>query len=189
MFDNIKGIGPKTAKILNKMGIYNYDDFLRIYPFRYNILMKSNLSLLNDNDPVITDGVIESIPYVVHFGKHMDKMSFKLNIGELITNITIFNRGFYKSKLEIGKIITIIGKYDQKHNNIIASEIRFEPLPDKPIIEPVYHTTYGISSKELSKYIISRLELDYNIIDYIPDYLNEKYNFIDKNSSIRIINN
>ena len=41
-------------------------------------------------------------------------MTFKLNTGDKLLNIVIFNRGFLKPKLKIGTTITVIGKYDKK---------------------------------------------------------------------------
>lgn len=183
----VKGIGPKLGKTLNKIGINTDMDLLCHYPFRYNILKKSDFSSLEQDGYAITDGVVESMPYLYHINRRMDKMSFKLNIGDRIINVIIFNRGFFKSRLEIGTTITIIGKYDLKHNTVVASELRFESLPDKPIIEPVYHVTYGLSSKNLNGIILNRLSYDYDVIDYVPNYLNEKYNLISKKDSIRIV--
>ncbi len=185
----LKGVGPKMAKTLNKIGIYNDDDLITHYPFRYNILKRTDFTALEEDSYVVTDGVVETLPYLVHFKKHMDKMSFKLNTGNRIINVVIFNRGFYKSKLPIGTKITIMGKYDIKHNTCVASELRFGMLPPKPVIEPVYHSTFGLSSRELSKLIEQRLQTDIDVIDYIPDYLNEKYSFLDKEKSIRIVHN
>lgn|SRR5574344_66991 len=184
---DMKGVGPKACKLLNKMGIYNDQDLLSHYPFRYNVLKKSNLNEVSQDEYIITDGVVENIPYLIHIKKKLDKMSFKLNTGDNIINVVIFNRGFYKSKLAVGTIITVIGKYDLKHNTVVANEIRFSALPPIPIIEPIYHATYGISSKEISGLILNRLNTPFNVIDYIPDYLNDKYNLLDKEDSIRIV--
>ena len=186
---DIKGVGPKVAKTLNKIGIYSDVDLITHYPFRYNILKRSNLDTLEDNGYIIHDGIVETIPYVVHFKKNMDKMSFKMNLGKKIMNVVIFNRGFYKSKLDIGSTITIIGRYDLKHNTCIASDIRFGALPPRPLIEPIYHTTFGFSSKELSKIINIRLDSPFDMQDYIPDYLVSKYGFINKYDALKIVHN
>ena len=37
MLENIKGIGPKTIKYLNDLNIYNINDLLTYYPYRYNV--------------------------------------------------------------------------------------------------------------------------------------------------------
>ena len=164
---DIKGVGPKMLTTLKKIGINSVYDMITHYPFRYNILKKTDMSKIEDDSYVVTDGVVETIPYVVHFKKNMDKMSFKLNDGKKIINVVIFNRGFYKAKLSIGTTITLIGRYDVKHNTCVASELRFGALPPNPVIEPVYHTTFGLSSKEFSKLLNNSLSNMYSIRDDI----------------------
>ena len=59
---NVKGIGEKSLISLNKIGIYNFNDLITYYPFKYNVLKRSNVDLLNNNDQIIIDGIVESIP-------------------------------------------------------------------------------------------------------------------------------
>ena len=108
--ENIKGLGPKNLQLINKLGIYTIDDLINFYPFRYDVIERSNVDELNDGDKIIIDGIIESVPSIFYFGKRRDKMSFKLNTGENIFRVDIYNRGFLKSKLKIGTNITVIGK-------------------------------------------------------------------------------
>ena len=185
--ESIKGLGPKNISLLNKLGIYNIDDLITFYPFRYEVIKRSDELNLIDQDKIIVDGIIESMPSIYYFSKRKDKMSFKLNTGNNIYRVEIYNRGFLKSKLSIGTTITVIGKLDKKHNLIIVSDIRFGKI-EKESIEPIYHTTYGISIKTIKKYIDYILPT-YHSIDYIPDYLIDKYRFIDKDNSIREVHN
>jgi len=188
MIQNIKGIGPKKIGLLNKLGIYNNNDLVNFYPFRYELIKRSNIDTLNDNDKIIMDGIVETIPSVFHLNKKLDKMNFKLNSGNNLFNIIIFNRGYLKRNIKIGNNITVIGKYDKKHNTIIASEIRFTSIL-KEKIESIYHSTYGISGKIISLYVKEALKEDFKVNDYIPDYLKEKYNFKNKEESIKIVHN
>ena len=146
MLESIKGIGPKTIKSLNKLGIYSIDDLVLFYPFRYDVLEKSDINALEQDDKIIIDGIIESVPTVFYFSKKKNRMTFRVNSDNRILNITIFNRSYLKNKLEVGTNIIVIGKYDKLHNSIIAQEIRFGILPGIPIIEPIYHSNYDISS-------------------------------------------
>ena len=43
---DLKGIGPKTLKILNNIGINSDTDLVTHYPFRYNILKKTDIDTL-----------------------------------------------------------------------------------------------------------------------------------------------
>ena len=185
---DLKGIGPKSLKLLSKLDINSIEDLLTFYPFRYNFIKKSDIDNLEDGDKIVIDGVIETIPSIFHFKRRMDLMRFKLNNGFNIMNVVIYNRGFLKSKLSIGSNITIIGKYDKKHNSITASEIRFG-LIKQDSIEPIYHTTYGISNNQIGLYIKEALNNNLTIKDYIPSAISDKYHFNSKINDIKIIHN
>ena len=187
MLEDIKGIGPKTIKLLNKLGINNIESLVSYYPYRYDILKRSNINELEDNDKIVVDGIVENLPSIFHFNRRMDKMSFRLNTGSYLISVNIFNRGFMRSKLTSGTKVIVIGKYDKKNNSIVASEIRFGVLPSIPVIEPIYHVTSGITSKQLNTYI--KEVYDINLKNYIPDYLIEKYQFLNKNECIKEVHN
>lgn len=184
---DLKGIGPKTSKTLENAGIKTVNDLMNYYPFRYDVIKRSNINELVDDDKIIIDGIVENNPNIFYFNKKMNKMTFKLNIGSYLLNVTIFNRAFLKNKIKIGSIITVIGKFDKIHSSIIASDIRFEKLPSIPVIEPIYHSMSGISSNQIRTFVNS--VKDFEVIEYVPEYLKEKYKLIDKKSSIKIIHN
>lgn len=186
--EEIKGLGPKNIKLLNKLNIYDSDNLIEYYPFRYEIIEKSNINELNDKDKVVIDGIVESVPSVFYINRRLDKMSFKLNSDNNLYNIVIFNRGFLKSKLPIGTEITIIGTIDKKHHLITASDIKFERI-NGITIEPIYHTTYGLSGNTIHKYINSCLKQPFDVVDYIPDDLSENYHFLNKKQSVLELHN
>ncbi len=185
--ENIKGIGPTTIKYLNELGIYEVQDLITYYPFRYEIIENSDIHKLNDGDKIVIGGIVENLPNIIHFNRKLNKMSFHLNTGTFITNVTIFNRAFLKSKLNIGSVVTVIGKYDQKHNSITASDIKFG-LIENTLIEPIYHSSFKISSSKISK-IIKLVFNKIKPLDYIPDLLVKKYHFIDKEKAVQIAHN
>lgn len=185
----VTGIGSKSIITLNKLGIFSIEDLVTYYPFRYNILKRSNLLEVMQDDNVAIDGVIDSKPSIFFFAKHKDKMTFKLKTNNMLLSIIIYNRGYLKNRLLIGKIITIIGKYDKLHNTIVANDIKLSPLTDIPEIEPIYHVNYNITSNKIHNYIVKALKKDFLIIDYIPDKYIQKYDFIIKEEAVRIIHN
>jgi ATP-dependent DNA helicase RecG len=189
-FSNIKGIGPKIQEYLKKLEIYNIQDLITHYPFRYEVLSRSNINELKQDDKIIIDGIVESNPTVFRFKRNMNRMNFNLNIGSRILKISIFNRAFLQKNIIIGRTITVIGKYDLKKNSINASDILFSSLSDKPTIIPIYRTTTGLNRKTLNNIIQNALSVSKNIvIDYIPEYLSTSYLFLDKYSSLLIIHN
>ena len=184
----LKGIGPKTSKLLNKLDIYTIEDLVTYYPFRYDILKRTDMSKVLDGDKVILDGYLEEDAKLFRYGRN-DRMTFRFFSSNNIYNVTIFNRGFLKSKLLVGTNITIIGKYDKKYNSIVASDLHFGLLPNKTEIVPIYHITPGITSKQLNEYINMALPYISYIDSYIPNYLEEKYNFDTKMNAIKELHN
>lgn len=187
--EHIKGLGQTGIKTIKKLNIYTCDDLINYFPFRYNIIKRSDISTLNQDDKIIIDGTVETIPTVFFINKRLDKMSFKLNIGKMLINVTIFNRAFLKNRMPLKSTVTVIGKYDKKHNMVIASDIRFKGIGNNIEIEPVYHTTYGISNNRLNNYIMQVIHNGFEINDYIPNYFKDKYHFMSKNEAIINIHN
>ena len=183
---DVKGVGQKSEKILNKMGIFTPDDLINYYPFRYEIISRSDLSTLKDEDRIVIDGVIESAPTMFFFGKK-DRMNFKLATKTNLFNVTIFNRGFLKNKLLVGSNISVIGKLDKRHNLIVASDLKFGLLPDTPKIEPVYHITSGITGKQIENFINNLFFQDFKLSDYVPNEYASRYGIISKRKALELI--
>ena len=179
-------LGSKTYELLKKLGINNIDDLITYYPFRYEIIKYSNISEVSNGDKVIFGGIIESTPQVFFIKKSLNRLTFNFNSNGRLFKVVIFNRAFLKSNLKLGKEITIFGKIDFLHNQITASDIWLHPLEKEETIG-IYHTTYGLSNKQLKSFIDSALDLDFNIVDYIPSYLSEKYKFLNKKEAIYLL--
>lgn len=185
--ETIDGIGPKTKELLNKIKIYDRSDLLNYYPYRYDIIKRSDISNLNDGDKIIIDGIIEGQPTVIFINKSLKKMIFRISTRTNILNVTIYNRNYLYQDLKSGKEVTIIGKYNKLKNAVIASDIRFGMLPPGAKIEPIYYVTEGLTVKQISKFISSALEEDYQVEDLVPRFLVEKYNLMDKKTAIKNI--
>ena len=183
---DVKGVGPKSEKILNKMDIFTPDDLINYYPFRYEIISRSDLTTLKDEDKIVIDGVIDTAPTIFFFGRK-DRMNFKLVTKTNLFNVTIFNRGFLKSKLLVGSNISVIGKLDKRRNTIIASDLKFGLLPDTPKIEAVYHTVSGITGKQIETFINNLFFQDFKLSDYIPSEYASKYGFVSKRKALELI--
>lgn len=181
--EEIKGIGKKTKELFNKLGIYTKNDLIHYYPYRYEILKRTNIEEIYTTNKIIIDGHIISDALLVYLSKNLKRITFKINIGNNILNVIIYNRIYLLNELKTNKEITVIGKYDINKKAIIASDIRFEKLSDTPKIESIYHKTPGLTQKIISKSILNLLEENNNIPDYIPEYLSKKYNFISKKKS------
>ena len=186
----IKGIGPKTEMLLNKLNIFSFNDLVMHYPFRYDVLKRSDLKSVTEDEKVIIDGKVESIPILLRFKGGLNKLNVRLATKDGAVGVSIFNRAYLKANLTIGTSIIVIGKYDKKRNIITANDVKFGALSEKETVEPVYHTTSGLTTKVLSTYINSAL-LKYGkqVDDSIPTYLLDKYNFNNKKTDLNIVHN
>ena len=186
MLDEIKGIGPKTILSLNSLGIYTLDDLLNYFPYRYNVLKPVSLSTASDDDQVLINGYIENPIKVFFIKKNLNKLSFKLNTGTELINVTIFNRAFIKPNLSVGKQISVLGKYNRKNNTFVANDIKLVPIL-RETIEPVYHLNAGLKKSSFIKIMDNALSKNYFVTNNIPDYLMNKYKFVDKMVAIKDI--
>ncbi|HOO68110.1 MAG TPA: ATP-dependent DNA helicase RecG [Bacilli bacterium] len=186
--NELKGVGPKTLNLLNKIDIYSINDLITHYPYRYEILKRSNINELDQDDKITIDGVVETLPTVYRF-KNINKMQFNINIGNNILKVIIFNRAFMKNNIRVGSDVTIIGKYDKKNNIVVAADLFLNTNLNKVQIIPFYGSTSGLSKKVIHNIINNALNNNINIIDYIPEYLIEKHSFMDKYNSLLNIHN
>ena len=114
LLSDVKGIGPRALCLLNKIGIYTIEDLVTHYPFRYDVLQRGNLQDTEDGGHIVIDGRIESVPILMRFKAGLNKMNFRLVTQSGVVGLSIFNRAFLKSKLEVGTGVTVIGKFDKK---------------------------------------------------------------------------
>ncbi len=187
---DVKGIGPRALCLLNKINIYTVDDLVTHYPFRYDILERGDLTKTENEEHIVIDGKIESVPILMRFKAGLNKMNFRLVTQSGVVGISIFNRAFLKAQLQVGTGITVIGKFDKTKNVITASEIKMGTLTNKIKIEPVYHCTNGLTNKNLSTYInMALLMFGKEVKDNIPEEYINKYNFLNKKTALNIIHN
>ena len=186
--NDINKIGDKTLLYLNDMGIYNIDELINYYPYKYEIIKRSNVDELIDGDKIIIDGIVESNPTIFYYGKRKNVMNFRIRTNDRVLLVSIYNRGFMKNKLNVGTNVTVIGKYNKQNNKVIASDIKLSLLPDKTTVDVIYHESSKINSKELNAYINEALK-HYSPKQYIPNYLMEKYKFQNKHLCLKEIHN
>lgn len=181
---NVSGIGPKLEEILANVNINNINDLLEYYPYKYNFVHFSKLNDLEFDNGYLKC-TIASEPKVFYIRKNFNKMSFIAQVNNFNFNVVIFNRAFLKSNLKVDKSIILYGKYESVKNSFVASDIKFNM--ENNSIESVYHLTGGLSVNILNKIIANALKFKNDILDYVPDYLNEKYKLLDKYDALNKI--
>lgn len=175
-------IVDSRIRLLNQMHIFTIDDLLKHYPYRYEVIEKV---LPNDNsDKIVIEGKVIDSPKVFFKGK-MSRMSLSIESDEQVYSVTIFNRHFLRTHLNLGTTITVIGKC-QGHR-ITASDIKLKSLSDLSGIVPVY-SLKDITTKSFQNYVLKALNYSKDKIeDFIVEELRIKHNLIHKELALHNI--
>lgn len=183
MLEDIKGIGPKSLLALKALNLYTKDDVINYFPYRYNVYTPVKLRECSEGDTCTITGYVESAAKVFFIRKNLNKLFFAFNTGSELVNVTIFNRAYLKPNIRIKSYISVIGKYNRKSNTFMASDIKLTPIT-KTVIDPVYHLNQGIKRSNFKKLVDEILDNTVEIKSNVPDYLIEKYNFINKKEAV-----
>lgn len=188
MLEDIKGIGPKTLKLFQNLNIFTIQDLITYYPYKYKLYHPVTLDNYEENTEVLINGYVASNAKIYYIKRNLNKISFRLNTGTKLINVTIFNRPFIKQHLLLNKYISVIGKYNIKTNTFTASDIKLTPII-KDEIEPIYHTTQGLKQVNIHKIINNLLEKNIYVPSLIPEEYIKEYSLLDKLTAIKEIHN
>ena len=188
MLEDIKGIGPKTLKLFQNLNIFTIQDLITYYPYKYKLYHPVTLDNYEKNTEVLINGYVASDAKIYYIKRNLNKISFRLNTGTKLINVTIFNRPFIKQHLLLNKYISVIGKYNVKTNTLTASDIKLTPII-KDEIEPIYHTTQGLKQVNIHKIINNLLEKNIYVPSLIPEEYIKEYSLLDKLTAIKEIHN
>ena len=188
MLEDIKGIGPKTLKLFQNLNIFTIQDLITYYPYKYKLYHPVILDNYEENTEVLINGYVASDAKIYYIKRNLNKISFRLNNGTKLINVTIFNRPFIKQHLLLNKYISVIGKYNVKTNTFTASDIKLTPII-KDEIEPIYHTTQGLKQVNIHKIISNLLEKNIYVPSLIPEEYIKEYSLLDKLTAIKEIHN
>ena len=188
MLEDIKGIGPKTLKLFQNLNIFTIQDLITYYHYKYKLYHPVTLDNYEENTEVLINGYVASDAKIYYIKRNLNKISFRLNNGTKLINVTIFNRPFIKQHLLLNKYISVIGKYNVKTNTFTASDIKLTPII-KDEIEPIYHTTQGLKQVNIHKIINNLLEKNIYVPSLIPEEYIKEYSLLDKLTAIKEIHN
>lgn len=188
----VKGIGPKKADKLNKLGIFTLKDLLYYFPRQFedrNNLKK--IAQLEDGEKVTIKAVISSInTFSPKEGMTLTKIDVKDETGS--AKLVFFNKSYIKNTFRPGDSILVFGKVKKKFNNLELTSCELEYLTNSPKntcrFMPVYQLTYGVTNKEIMSIIRTVLEDKELIIqEYMPQRIIEKYRLCSIDFAVRNI--
>jgi ATP-dependent DNA helicase RecG len=175
----VPGIGPKSAKTLEKLEMRTLADLLWHLPRRYDDY--SQLETINRlwyGQEVTVIGTVEKVDLREVRRGRMKLTEALISDGTGSLRITWFNQPWIANRLKPGQPIVLSGKVDQYLGKLTMSNPEWEPLEQRQLhtnrIVPVYPLTAGISGKWLRRVIHSVVQrLALRVPDPLPDRLRE----------------
>lgn len=183
----LKGVGEKTARLYNKLGIFTVDDLIRHYPRKY--LDYSNTVSVKDAPPdtpvfikaTMITPVKESM---IRKGLTLYKCNF--SDGETVIRVTIFNNKYLAKALRTFDDYILYGKVEKTFTSASMSSPQIERA-DKAEVHPVYPTTEKLSVKAISNSVRNALALVGKIPETLSDYILKKYDLVSLDFATRQI--
>ena len=192
---DIKGVGEKTEKLFNKLGIYTDYDLIEYYPRNYDCFMPpvSIEEVDSTNGTPAIEGTVASNPVVKRIRSlNILSVLIKDNKGEKI-KLTWFNMPFLKNSLKMGYKYIFRGqvKKDKYGNNPTMEQPVIYSLGDYEkkmgVMQPVYSLTKGLTNNMVTKTvscILDNLDLQE---DYLPDIIKEKAGLMEYNEAVKAV--
>lgn len=196
----IKGVGPKTKKLLNSCGIFNIIDLLLYLPRDYEKVC------FQDSAAELHAGKVTLQCKVIRIERDMRTKSRKVITTVVFDNNNSlikgkwFNQPYMKDKFNVDEIYTLSGKLQEYNgekylNNpsIITSvqtDVNYSNTGvlnrDSYDLVPKYPLKEGLTNSFLIK-IISLVLNNVTIQENLPVWLIEKYKFCSLEKAIRVI--
>ena len=176
----VKGIGPKKAEKLNKLGIYTIKDLLYYFPRQFedrSIIKK--IAQLEDEEKVTVKALITNIEsYTPKKGMTITRIDVKDDTG--FAKLTFFNREYIKNTFRVGDSILAFGKVKKNGRFVELNSCELEYLSASPKnigkLVPVYPLSYGVTNKDIMNTVRMVFESkDIKIPEYMPEYILKKY--------------
>lgn len=187
----LKGIGEKTEKLFQKVGIYDTDDLLHYYPRNYD----------EYETPVdiaeLKEGTVQAVSAAVCSGVYVNSVRgrqiISVNIADQSGKFPVvwFNLPYLKKTLRKGswfvfrgRIVRKQGKLEMEHPEIFTPSAYEEILHN---LQPIYGLTAGLSNKTVVKMVTQLLETLPMQSEYLPEELKERYRLADINYALKTI--
>ncbi|MGL5694113.1 MAG: OB-fold nucleic acid binding domain-containing protein, partial [Peptostreptococcaceae bacterium] len=157
----VKGIGPKKAYKLNKLGILTLKDLIYYFPRQYEDRnnLKKIIQLQNEDKATIKAVIVGITTSTPRKGMTVTKVDIKDETG--YAKLVFFNQPYVSKTFRSGETILVFGKVKKEFKNIELSSCEIEQLSNAPKstckIMPIYPLTFGVTNKEIISIIKSVL--------------------------------
>ncbi|XKE93544.1 ATP-dependent DNA helicase RecG [Metaplanococcus flavidus] len=155
----LKGVGKQAAETLKEMNIETIHDLIMTFPYRHEDFQLKDLVDTPHNERVTVEGRVESEPSVLFLGKNKSRTTIQVMVGRHLIKAVFFNQHYVKTKLHIGEIVTLTGKWDRGRQIITVSNHSLGPRTDGADFEPVYSLKGSMHQKTFRKLMRQALDM------------------------------
>lgn len=189
--DTLKGIGEKTGKLFQKLGIVTVGDLLEYYPRAYDAYEEpAPIGELKPDHIMSVAGMLYKTPDVKRYS-HIQVITTTLKDSTGTLTLTWFNMPYLHSTLKAGMRAVFRGRVVKKSGRLTMEQPEvFTAEAYEQIIhsmQPVYGQTKGLSNKTIVRAARQALETRQMIRDYLPAYLRKKHELAEYNFAIQRI--
>ena len=174
-----KGVGPRRARLLEKLGVWNIEDAFWFVPWRYeNRLEVLSIGNLIPGMKVTIRGTVESCWVKPTYRRRMVVVTITVRDETGLIECVFFNQPYLQKTLAPGVHLLLTGLVSNNASGRSSLTMRgpqYEILEGVEIegfeggrIIPIYHETYGFSSKQIRRIIRSLFEY---YTDQLPEIL------------------
>ena len=187
----LKGVGEKTEKLFQKIGISDTESLLRYYPRNYDEYeTPADIADLKEGTVKAVSAAVCSGVYVNPVrGKQVVSITACDSTGRI--SITWFNASYLKNTLKKGSVFVFRGRVVRRQGKLQMEHPEiFTPAAYEEILhslQPVYGLTAGLSNKTVVKLLHQLLKQQSLKSEYLPEEIKEKYQLSDINYALRTI--
>ena len=185
----IKGIGEKTARLMNKLNIFTVRDLLHAFPRDYDTFEDViNISELTIGKMGIISGFIIHVKPLKKV-RNLTIMSVLVRDKTGAVNLTFFNQPYLKNKLHPGYTFYFRGVPQAKGTELVMEQPAIYTSEElerlRNGIWPKYSLTKGLTNKLVTASVEKVLaEVDLKE-EYLPEYILKEYQLPDRESAYR----
>lgn len=185
---SIKGIGEKTEKLLEKVGITTVGDFLGYYPRDYDEYKEPvTVREVKVGEKCAVSGRITGKPGLQSTGR---KSVVTANIREEnhLLQLTWYNMPFLRNTLQPGGLYVFRGTVAEKRGRLIMEQPEIFGREDYQkmlhTLYPIYSLTKGLTNKFMVKTLHQILEDREMVQEYLPEEFRNHYQLAEYNYAV-----
>ena len=188
---DLKGVGEKTEKLFQKIGITTTEELLHYYPRNYEAY-EEPVAIHNapEEKIIALRGTIVTGIYM-NQARNLQILSATIADESGRLPVTWFNAPYLRSTLKKGSVFIFRGKISRKKGKLQMEHPEiFTPAAYEEIVhslQPVYGLTAGLSNKTITRLIHQVLDTRPLQAEYLPDDIRERYHLADANYAVRTI--